>query len=284
MQKVLIAGSTGYLGRYVVKEAKKQGYWIRALVRNKNKVDGLEPYIDEVFEAEVTRPEALVGICDGIDYVISSIGITRQKDGLTYMDVDYQGNRNLLNEAVQQNVKKFIYVSVLNAHKMKDLKIIQAKERFVEDLKTSNLDYSIIRPTGFFSDMLEFLRMANKGKVYLFGNGQNEINPIHGGDLAEICVDAIIEKEKEINIGGPVAYTYKEIAELAFKGLNKPAKISMMPMWMIRLVLPIIRTFSSSKTYGPLEFMMSVMTMDVLGELYGKYNLKDFILENTVRV
>jgi hypothetical protein len=25
------------------------------------------------------------GICDGIDVVISSIGITRQKDGLTYM-------------------------------------------------------------------------------------------------------------------------------------------------------------------------------------------------------
>ncbi|MFC1651222.1 SDR family oxidoreductase, partial [Candidatus Latescibacterota bacterium] len=180
MKKILIGGATGYLGRYIVREAKKQGYWIRALVRNKHKLDGLEPFIDEVIEAEVTRPETLAGICDGIDYVISSIGITRQKDGLTYMDVDYEGNRNLLDQAIQSGISKFVYVSVLNAHKMKDLKIIQAKERFVGDLKASNLKYSVIRPTGFFSDMLDFLKMAKKGNVYLFGDGENEINPVHG--------------------------------------------------------------------------------------------------------
>ena len=37
--------------------------------------------------AEVTKPNTLSGICDGIDCVISSIGITRQKDGLTYMAI-----------------------------------------------------------------------------------------------------------------------------------------------------------------------------------------------------
>ena len=283
MKKVLVAGATGYLGHYLVKELKNQNYWIRTLARNVKKLDDLKEHIDEVFEAEVTKPESLNGICEGIDVVISSIGITRQKDGLTYMDVDYQGNKNLLDQAVENNVSKFIYVSVINAHLMKDLKGIQAKERFVEDLKSSKLDYTVIRPTGFFSDMLEFLEMAKKGKVFLFGNGENEINPIHGSDLAEICVDAINEPEKEIKIGGPIVYTYKEIAELAFIVLNKPAKISTLPIWMIRIILPIIRTLTTSKTYGPLEFMMSVMTMDVLGELYGKYNLKNFFLENKAK-
>lgn len=280
MKKVLIAGATGYLGQYVIKELIKQNYHVCALARDAKKLEDLRQHIDEIFLAEVTKPETLSGICDGIDYIISSIGITRQKDGLTYMDVDYQGNKNLLDRAVKNNISKFIYVSVLNAHLMKDLKGIQAKELFVDELKESKLVYAIIRPTGFFSDMLEFLKMAKKGRVSLFGSGQNKINPIHGADLAEVCVNALKNSEKEINVGGPETFTFKEIAELAFKVLNKEAKISTLPMWIIRIILPLMRTFTSSKTYGPLEFMMSVMTIDVVGELYGKESLSDFFEEN----
>ncbi|MCP3685862.1 MAG: NmrA family NAD(P)-binding protein, partial [bacterium] len=35
---IFVAGATGYLGKYVVKEQKKQGCWIRALVRNSKKI------------------------------------------------------------------------------------------------------------------------------------------------------------------------------------------------------------------------------------------------------
>ncbi len=276
MKKVLVAGATGYLGRYLVKELKNQNNRVRALARNAKKLDNLSEHIDEVFEAEVTKPETLNGICDDIDVIISSIGITRQKDGLTYMDVDYQGNKNLLDLAVEKKVSKFIFVSVINTHLMKDLKGIQAKVLFEEKLKESGLDYAVIRPTGFFSDMLEFLNMAKKGSVFLFGNGQNKINPIHGADLAEVCVKSIDNLEKEINVGGPETFTFKEIAELAFKVLNKEPKISTLPIWIIKVILPLMRTFTSSKTYGPLEFMMSIMTIDVVGELYGKERLEDF--------
>lgn len=284
MQKVLVAGATGYLGRYLVKEFKKQKYWIRALARDANKLEDLKNYIDEIFEAEVTNPDSLLRIYKDIDIVISSIGITRQKDGLTYMDVDYQANKNLLDLAKANNVSKFIYVSVLNAHLMQDLKVIQAKILFEEALKESGLDYTIVRPTGFFSDMLEFLNMAKKGRVSLFGSGENKINPIHGADLAQVCVGAIKKSEKEINVGGPEIFTFKEIAELAFRVLNKQVKISYLPMWMIQIILPLMRTFTSSKTFGPLEFMMSVMTMDVVGYLYGKTHLKDYYIENRINI
>lgn len=33
MKKVLVAGATGYLGRFVAREFKKQGYWVRVLAR-----------------------------------------------------------------------------------------------------------------------------------------------------------------------------------------------------------------------------------------------------------
>ncbi|KAA3612015.1 MAG: SDR family oxidoreductase [Calditrichaeota bacterium] len=279
MKKVLVAGATGYLGRYLIQELKKQGYWVRALARNSKKLEDIKDLIDEVFEGEVTKPETLNKICDGIDAVISAVGITRQKDGLTYMDVDYQGNKNLLDLTVQNKVSKFIFISVLNAQKMGHLKGIEAKLLFEEKLIESGLDYAVIRPTGFFSDMLEFLNMAKKGRVSVFGSGENKINPIHGADLAEVCVNSLKQNEKEINVGGPQIFTFNEIAELALKIQNKPIKISRLPMWMIKIILPLMRTFTSSKTYGPLEFMMTVMIMDVVGDIYGSQKLKEFYKE-----
>lgn len=276
MKKVLVAGSTGYLGQYMVKELKKQGYWVRGLARNPNKLEHLREHIDEVFVGEVTQPETLNGVCEGIDVVFTSVGITRQKDHVTYMDVDYQGNINLLEQARKSQAQKFIYVPVVNAYLMKDLKMIHAKGLFVEQLKESHIEYTVIRPTGFFSDMLEFLDMAKKGTVYLFGTGENTINPIHGSDLAEVCVKAIEQAHKEISVGGPRRYTYQEIAELAFQVLNKQAKIFRVPLWIKHVTLALMRTLTSVKTYGPLEFMMMVLTMDVLGTPYGKEDLEHF--------
>ena len=78
------------------------------------------------------------------------------------MDVDYQSNKNLLEEAKREGVSKFIYVSVFNAEKMSHLKGIQAKLKFTEALKASGMDYLIINPNGFFSDMLEYLNIWNQ--------------------------------------------------------------------------------------------------------------------------
>ena len=280
MKRVLVAGATGYLGRYVVKEFKKQGFWVRALARNATKLEKLNEYIDEKFTGEITDPNSLSGICKEIDIVFSSVGITKQKDGLTYMDVDYQGNVNLLEEAEKEGVKKFIFVSVFNAENMKNLKGIQAKVRFEEELKKSGLNFSIVYPNGFFSDMLDYQQMAKKGRGYVFGSGKNKINPIHGEDLAIICVNAAAGDEKEIKVGGPDILTHNEILTIAFKSVNKKIKISRIPNWIRKFLLATLRIFTSVKTYGPLEFFMTVLAMDLVAPSYGKHHLKDFFLEN----
>jgi uncharacterized protein YbjT (DUF2867 family) len=153
--KILLAGATGYLGRFVTRELVERGYQTRIVVRSKEKHKERAPNL-EVVEAQVTQPETLQGICDGIDAVISTVGITRQKDGLTYMDVDFQANANLIDEAIKSQAKKFIYISVLNGEKIRHLKGGEAKERLGDYLKESGLDYCIIRPNGFFSDMGDF--------------------------------------------------------------------------------------------------------------------------------
>lgn len=280
MKKVLVAGATGYLGRYVTQEFKKQGYWIRALARNATKLENLKEYIDEKFIGEITDSNSLSGICKDMDIVFSSIGITKQKDGLSYMDVDYQANINLLDEAKKSGVKKFIYVSVLNGDKLRYLKICEAKEKFVDELKNSGLDYCIIRPNGFFSDMSEFLKMANKGKIYLFGDGNQKSNPIHGEDLAKVCIDAIKNKEDEIEVGGPETLTHNKITELAFNAVGKKTRVVHIPDWIRRLALRVGKLFMSSKSFGPVEFFMTVMAMDMIAPRYGTHHLIEFFKEN----
>ena len=88
MKRALVAGATGYLGNFVVRELKSRGYFVRALARTPGKIDDLKEELDEIHIGEVTQPETLEGICNDIDVVFSSIGITRQKDGLTFRDVD----------------------------------------------------------------------------------------------------------------------------------------------------------------------------------------------------
>jgi len=277
---VLVAGSTGYLGKYLVRELKEHGYWVRALARDPGKLDDIREHIDDLYVGEVTEPDSLQSVCDGIDCVISAVGITRQKDGLTYMDVDYQGNVILLDRALENGVKRFMYVSVFNADRMMGLKIIQAKELFVDHLKASGIDFTIIRPTGFFSDMLDFLKMARKGRVAFFGTGEYRINPIHGQDLAEVCVKAIDDPTVEIEVGGPETFTHRQIAHLAFDVLNQRAKISTMPRWMVNIIIRIMRLTMPVKTYGPIEFLMTALTMDGVAPAYGEHNLRDFFWEN----
>lgn len=276
MKRILLAGATGYLGSFILKELEKHEYINKVIVRDKKRLTKFDPLKTKIRQAAVTRPETLQNVCDGIDVIISTVGITNQKDGLTYIDVDFNANLNLLNEAKKSGVKKFIYVSVLNGENLKHLKICEAKEKFVKELLSSGLDYCIIRPNGFFSDMTEFYNLAKKGRIYLFGNGELKANPIHGEDLAEICVNCIETKDKEIKAGGPEILTQNEIAETAFRALNKKSKITYIPSWVGKFILKIMRIFISSKIYGPIEFFMTVMAMDMVAPKYGNHTLKEY--------
>ncbi|MCP5494550.1 MAG: SDR family oxidoreductase [Leptospiraceae bacterium] len=281
MQKILVGGGTGYLGQHILRELKNQGYYTIALTRNSQKLTelGINSYIDKIVEAEVTKSDSILGVCEGVDCVISSIGITRQKDNLTYMDVDYQANLNLLAEAQKSKIQKFIYISVLNAHLLKELKIVQAKEAFVEKIKLSGLNYTIIRPNGFFSDMTEILEMAKKGTVYLFGKGEFKGNPIHGKDLAKVCLDHIGKEVQEVDVGGPEILTQTQIAHLAFDALHKKPNIKSVPVWVIQILLFFVRAFTKSTFYGSIEFFLTVLTMDLIAPKYGEIKLADYYKE-----
>ena len=280
-EKILLAGATGYLGQYILAVLLREEYPTRIVVRNKSKISPalLTHPLLEVVEAEVTQPDTLRGVCKGVRKVISTVGITRQKDGLTYEQVDFQANKNLLDEALREGVRKFIYVSVFKGEAMRHIAIGAAKERFVDALKASGLDYCIIRPSGFYSDMTIFFKMAKakKDKILLFGKGQYAMNPIHGEDLAEVCVAQLERYEREVNVGGAEVFTQTEMAHLAFEVLHKPVNIIYLPDWVRRLILKMGKYLLPKSIYGAMEFVLTIMAMDAVAPMQvGKHRLKAF--------
>ena len=121
--------------------------------------------------------------------------------------------------------------------------------------------------------------MAKKGSVYLFGDGNLKSNPIHGEDLAEVCVDTVNNADSEIKVGGPETLSQNEISMLAFEVLGKKPKIVHIPDWIRKLTLRLVRIFSGSKTYGPIEFFLTVMSMEMVAPEYGKHRLINFFKE-----
>lgn len=286
MKKVLVAGSTGYIGRYVVQELKNRGYWVRALLRSTEKIKqhgahlepAIAPLADEFFVGEATRPETLTGVCDGIDIVFSSMGLTRPDFVHSAFDVDYKANLTLLRLAQKAGVKKFVYISVFNAHRMMEIQNIQAHEKFVDELRASGIDYAVIRPTGYFSDMAQFLNMARSGIMLSLGEGDKRSNPIHGADLAKVCVDAIEGDDKVIEAGGPETFTYREVAEMAAEVVGKHPFVASVPVWLADGIAAV-SGFINRDIQDVALFASAVSKMDSVAPARGTHRLRDYFVE-----
>lgn len=287
MKFVLVTGAAGYLGRYVCQELKQQGHRVRALVRDREPLwkrgETLAPAVgakvDEIVSADLTQPQSLRGICHKVDAIISCASLSGKDPQASHEQVDYHGNRNLLIEAINAgSVDKYIFVSMLQPPQKLDLEIATAKEKFVQDLQHSVMTSYVIRPSLFYSELLPILYMAHHGRVWLPGNGKTKLNPIHGLDLARLCVKGLIAKEKEVDVGGPTTYSLREIAQLAFKVLDKPARISEAPGPLSSMVGQSLSLFGREKAQA-FDFLRSDVLKMGTAPPNGKQSLEAYFQE-----
>ncbi len=278
----LVAGATGYLGRYLTLTLKEAGWRVRVLVRDASKLaeagpalsPAVEAHVDEVWEGDVTEPATLRGSCNGADAVISTVSLMSDKGSLTWDDVDYRGNRNLLDEARTVGVQKMCYVSVFNADRMMEIPMVRAHEAFVVDLVASGLEYAVVRPTGYFSDMGAILDMAKRGRVFLLGSGRNAGNPIHGADLADFCVGKLDGESGFFDVGGPQTLTMEEIAMLAFRTVEQPDRITRVPLPLASLGVALYRSINRKR--GDLgRFFVRSSSLDFQAPAFGVRRLAD---------
>ena len=98
-----------------------------------------------------------------------------------------------------------------------------------------------------------------------------------------VCVNTIDKPDKEVEIGGPETLTQNDIALIAFDILGNKPKITHIPDWVRVVILKLVRLLTGSKVYGPVEFFMTVMAMDMLAPEYGKHTLREYFtnLNNT---
>lgn len=280
--RVLVAGATGTLGRHVIRELVRRGEHVRALVRDPYGPRAHSLGSVELFAGDLLDRESLGGACDDVDVVISCAGASmllgRLTDRRSFMEVDFGGNANLLEIARTAGVAKFVYVSLFGARDLLRTEYAAAHERFVGALQGSGMAHTIVRPTGFFSFFSEMLDMAARGRVLLIGDGHAHTNPIDERDVAQACADAILLDEPEVAIGGPDVLSRRQIAELAFQAIGKPARISSIsPATFLLITRPL--SLVNRRLHALCAFGAAVSTIEVVAPRIGHRTLSDYFRE-----
>lgn len=264
---ILIAGVGGVLGQKLVEAFRKRDIRPAGLALS---FKGLEPVRDRLssfFEADVTRPETLCGVCAGIDMVVSVIGITRVSGKLTHVDVDYQGNMNLLAEAKRAGVRKFVFISPAGTDigAKQGVPLMEAKFRFEEELKKSGLQWVIVRASAFMADLAVMAKTAREGSLFVIGDGKAACAPVDVGELAScMAEDALSLSDTYTSVGGPRTMSWLEICASCFRVSNRPVKIVFVPVWVCQLALALIRPFSARYyALGKMVLFFSVVGIPV---------------------
>lgn len=279
--KVVLAGAYGHLGSEIFKALLREGHEVVAadVIERKDLVlTGNYTFR----KLDVTDPEALEGLCDGADAVITTVGLTKASKTVTNMQIDYQGNLNLLNEAKRAGVKYFDFVSVYTADRApKEVPIVYSKYLFEEELKKSGLIYNIYRPTGYFYDIVNVFRpMVEKGTVSLLGKKPVSANVIATSDLADFIVSHMTTQNSAYNIGGKEDYTYKEMAEMCFAAAGKKAQIKYYPTWIFDM-LAFFSKISKNGRADVIRFSKWTLSHDMVGKIhYGKESFADFVKQS----
>lgn len=275
--KILLAGAFGKLGSDILKVLVHAGHTVVAadmVIRSIPEIEG--KYTTKKIDA--TNPASLSGLCDGMDAVITTIGLTTTSATLNNYQIDYQGNLNLLNEAKRAGVNKFAYLSVIKADSDKTVPMLHAKAMFEEKLKKSGITYMIYRPTGYFYDIAKvFMPMIEKGEVTLLGKKAVRANVIDTTDLADFILLHLDDENKTLDVGGTETYSYEEMATMFFQAAGKTPVIKRAPEWLFS-VLAFVNKLKRNGKEAIIRFSKWTLTHDLVGDnQFGKLSFKEYI-------
>jgi len=110
-----VTGASGHIGNNLCRELLKEGYKVKALVRED--VDALQNFDVEFVKGDISNKESLQKLTKDADVVFhlaAIISITgNSKDILTKINIE--GTKNIIEASLKQNVKRFIHFSSVHA-------------------------------------------------------------------------------------------------------------------------------------------------------------------------
>lgn len=111
----LVTGATGFIGARLCRELKNKKWEIRALALPGENTSHIDDLVSEIRIGNITNPETLTGIGEGIDVVfhlaarVMDYGSKQQ-----FYDPIYKGTGNML-DACKNSAKRFVFASSIAA-------------------------------------------------------------------------------------------------------------------------------------------------------------------------
>ena len=190
--KALVVGATGQTGRRIVEQLVKRQIPVRAMVRDRARAQEILPETVEIVVGDVLEPSTLPAALAGCTVVLSATGAAPSFNPFGPYQVDYEGNKNLVDASKGAQIEQFVMVSSLCVsqffHPLNLFWLIlvwkQQAERY---LQRSGLIYTIVRPGGL-KNTDERPPIVMSGADTLFEGS------ISRDQVAQVCAEALSQK------------------------------------------------------------------------------------------
>jgi uncharacterized protein YbjT (DUF2867 family) len=187
--KAFVAGATGETGRRIVQELVLREIPVRALVRNIETARAILPAAVELVIGDVLDPSTLPAAIGDSTVILCATGAKPSLDPTGPYQVDYQGTKNLVDVAKAKDIEQFVFVSSLCVSKFFHplnlfWLILYWKQQAEDYLKTSGLNYTIVRPGGLKND-------DNPNPVIMSAADTLFDGSIPRQKVAQVCVESL---------------------------------------------------------------------------------------------
>lgn len=235
---IVLAGGTGRLGTLLATRLAARGAALRILTRDPARAAHLVTLEAEIHEGDVRDRASLDSAVRGAATVVSAVQGFEGPGRVSPASVDRDGNVNLIDAAAAAGAH-VVLVSVVGAAPDHEMELFRAKWAAEQHLRGSGTPWTIVRATAFVELWAEIM-----AKPIVFGRGENPINFVSVGDVAEVTERAVEDADlrgRTLEVGGPEDVTFNELATLLMRLRSQSAPIRHIPRRMLRAGAPFSR-------------------------------------------
>lgn len=252
---ILITGSNGYVGGYVLRTLAQSGpaQHVKGLVRSEAQADKIRRYGALPAIGDVTDPASLTRAMAGVDVVIHLAAVNRDRGASTMARINAEGTRNVVNAAKAAGVTRIINLVGLGADESRPYPLASTQGQGVRAIIESGIPYTILETSVIFGEGDEFINtLAGLARIPPFmvvpGDGKTAFQPMAAADVAACIVKAVDLPEtlnQRLQICGSEVLTLEAIidaimAEMGIKRvkLKIPAGLLKLPVALMDKLLP----------------------------------------------
>jgi uncharacterized protein YbjT (DUF2867 family) len=240
--RILVTGSSGYVGNRVLHALAAEGHPLRAMVRERSSAS--VPGGAEVVGADLTHPDELPMAVSEIDTVVHCAAITadlKEPYPGAYDAINRGGTSNLVKAAQQAGVKRMVVMSGLGTRPAKDGTYMATRWGMEEAVRRSGLSNVILRPSVLFGKNAAFVRglagLVRSAPVVPLVAGSLRFQPLWVEDLTRCLVRATNDASfdgRAIEVGGGEQLTMRQMLETIQQALGVAKRMVPVPVTIAR--------------------------------------------------